>query len=77
MFKKFTEGLVFGGDFAISFIILWYLAAYLITPMFIGSQIEQAANKQLSDIRGKTQPSIPRSSEAFHESGIPFHELKL
>lgn len=76
MFKKFTEGLVFGSGFAISFTVLWYVAAYLITPMFVGSQIEQV-NKQLSDFNEKTYSSIPSRPEAFRESGIPFHEQKL
>lgn len=77
MFKKFTEGLVYGGGFAISFILLWYVAAYLITPMFIGSQVEQVTNKHLSDLDAKTHSSTPRSTEALRETGIPFHELKL
>ena len=32
MLKKFTEGLVFGEGFAISFVAVWYFAAYFITP---------------------------------------------
>jgi len=77
MLKKFTEGLLFGGGFAVSFVAIWYLSAYLITPMFIGSQIEQAADKHLSDAGGKTRFSAPRGSGVFRESGVPFHELKL
>jgi hypothetical protein len=77
MLKKFTEGLLFGGGFGISFLALWYVAAYLITPMFVGSQIEQVANKHLSNLDSKTQSSISRIPEALRESGPPFHELKL
>ena len=77
MLKKFTEGLVFGGGFGISFLALWYVAAYLITPMFVGSQIEQVANRHLSYLDAKTQSSISRTPETLRESGPPFHELKL
>lgn len=77
MLKKFTEGLVFGGGFGISFLALWYVAAYVITPMFVGSQIEQMANRHLSDLDAKTQSSISGSPETFRDSGPPFHELKL
>jgi hypothetical protein len=77
MLKKFTEGLVFGGGFGISFLALWYVAAYLITPMFVGSQIEQVANRHLYDLDTKTQSSISRNPETLRESGPPFHELKI
>lgn len=77
MLKKFTEGLVFGGGFGVSFLVLWYVAAYLITPMFVESQIEQAANRQLSDHDAKTQSSISRSPGTPRDSGPPFHELKI
>ena len=62
MFKKFLEGLVFGGGFGISFLILWYFAAYVVTPMFFSSQMDRA---------------FPQQAEVLHESGTPFHELKL
>lgn len=75
MLKKFTEGLVFGGGFGVSFLALWYVAAYLITPIFVEAPIEQLANRQLSD--PKTQSSVSRSPETFHDSGPPFHELKI
>jgi len=74
MLKKFTEGLVFGAGFAISFIILWYLAAYTLYPMYIDSKFEKAADKHLSSIRPNTQPSISQSPELtikqFYELGI-------
>jgi hypothetical protein len=77
MLKKFTEGLVFGAGFAISYLVLWYVTAYLITPMFIGSQIEQVEIRRPSDLDTKTQSSISRNPETLRESGPPFHELKL
>lgn len=77
MFKKFTEGLVFGGGFAISFVAIWYVAAYLISPMFIASRIEHEANKHLSELGANIQPSKPGSAEASRESAVPFHELGL
>jgi hypothetical protein len=76
MFKKFTEGLVFGGGFAISFVFVWYVAAYLIYPMFIDSKIEQSLNERLSeDIQIK--PPASSTHEVISGSGIPFHELSL
>lgn len=77
MFKKFTEGLVFGGGFAVAFVAVWYIAAYLITPLFVASQFERAASKQPSDMQGTIQPSEPGRAEFFHELATPFHELGL
>jgi hypothetical protein len=77
MFKKFADGLLFGAGFAISFTVLWYAAAFLVTPMFFSSQMERAASKQSSDSGANTQPSIPRNYEALGEPATPFHELKL
>ncbi len=76
MFKKFTEGLIFGGGFAISFVFVWYVSAYLIYPMFIGPNIEKSINERLSeDIQIK--PSVSSNSEVFSGSEKPFHELSL
>jgi hypothetical protein len=77
MLKKFTEGLVFGSGFGISFLALWYVAAYLITPMFVGSQLEQMADRHLSDLDAKTQSSNSPSPETLRESGPPFHDLNI
>ena len=77
MLKKFTEGLVFGGGFGISFLALWYVAAYLITPMFFGSQIEQVTNAQLSELDANAPASISQSPNSRPEAGPPFHELKI
>ena len=62
MLKKFIEGLVFGGGFGISFLVLWYFAAYAVTPMFVSSQMDHV---------------FPQQAEVLHEPGKPFHELTL
>ena len=77
MLRKFTEGLMFGSGFAIAFIALWYLAAYLISPMFISSQIENATNRHLADIRARIEPSLRQDPESALPSGAPFRELDL
>ncbi|HET7766381.1 MAG TPA: hypothetical protein VFK92_14940 [Burkholderiales bacterium] len=75
MLKKFAEGLVFGGGFAISFVAVWYLAAYAITPMF-ASRIEREANKHLSE-RGRPAPPSESEAAGAVEPGKPFHELGI
>lgn len=77
MFKKFAEGLVFGGGFGISFVLVWYIAAYLIYPMFVGPQIHKSVSKQLSEIESQTPPSATSRSHIFETPGKPFHELSL
>ena len=77
MLKKFTEGLVFGSGFAISFITIWYIAAYLIYPMFIGPQLEQSISKQLSGIEPDYRYSIPQNIKEPSKSEKPFHELAV
>lgn len=75
MLRKFAEGLVFGGGFAVSFIAVWYLAAYLVTPL-LASRMEQEANRHLSE-RGRTPLPAEPGTESAVESGKPFHELGI
>lgn len=77
MLKKFTEGLVFGSGFAISFVVIWYIAAYLIYPMFIGPQLEQSISKQLSGIEPENRGSIRQNIQEPINSEKPFHELEV
>ena len=77
MLKKFTDGLIFGGGFAISFIVIWYFAAYFIYPIFIGSQIERATTKQLSEYSTESHQPIPPSSNEISSPRVPFYELDL
>lgn len=67
---------MFGGGFALSFIALWYLAAYVVTPMFVSSQFERATSH--SPAGDSTSPtSITRHTDIPSEQGTPFHELTL
>ena len=77
MFKKFIEGLMFGGGFTISFVVIWFVAAYFISPMFMASGFEQQVNKHLAGLGTKTNLSSERTSEILRESTPPFHELTL
>lgn len=77
MLKKFGEGLAFGAGFAISFVPIWYIAAYLIFPLFFPSQTEREPSGIPSEI-GTTNrlPSTP-NTEATLEPAVPFHELQI
>ena len=70
--KKFTEGLVFGGGFAISFITIWYIAAYFITPLFVSNQI-----KTISSYQQPETSNTEKSLISLHTETKPFHELEL
>lgn len=73
MLNKFKEGLVFGGGFAISFIGIWYMAAYFITPFFVDSQIDNINEMQrsLSSSSSNTPAQILTTSQPQKQ----FHEL--
>jgi len=80
MLKKFTDGLAFGGGFAISFIALWYFAAYFIFPMFANSYTERFIGDEIpSSITHSqsTQPPCENTSNIGNSLVIPFHELDL
>lgn len=77
MLKKFTEGLIFGGGFAISFVVVWYVAAYLITPMFLETKFEEETTRKLSGLGVSAAPSSPAATEATGAPTVPFHELGL
>jgi hypothetical protein len=77
MFKKFTEGLVFGGGFGISFIFLWYIAAYLIYPIFVTTHIQNSVSKQIPELESQISPSMSSRYEMQDKPHIQFHELSL
>lgn len=77
MMNKFKEGLVFGGGFGLSFIALWYLSAYLITPMLMESQVQRVNERLSSNIGAAPSISAAQRKEAPPKSEIPFHELSI
>lgn len=77
MLKKFTEGLIFGGGFAISFIILWYLATNLILPMFAHSYAERFSTTEAPKNITHSQPSATESASINSSPVKQFHELEL
>lgn len=77
MFKKFTEGLVFGGGFGISFIFLWNIAAYLIYPISVTPHIQDSVSKKMSEFESQVSPSLSSKYELSDELPIQFHEMSL
>lgn len=65
MLKKFTDGLIFGAGFAISCMVLLFLAGSLMLPMFMSKNIEYPAGIEQSNVEAHSQPSIP-----FHDLGL-------
>ena len=73
MLNKFKEGLVFGGGFAISFIAVWYFAAYLITPMLVNEKIENINEMQQS--LSSTNAHVPSQTTVISQPKKQFYEL--
>ena len=73
MLKKFSEGFVFGMGFSTSFMLVWYISAYLVFPRILGVQIQKTISK--------IESTVPHQSSSLPQSvGKPykqFHELKL
>jgi hypothetical protein len=74
MMRRFMDGLVFGAGFAISFVLLWYAAAYWITPALTTSRIDQI-NRELSEQGPPLQRHDRRESVGVE--GKPFHEMGI
>lgn len=74
MFRKFIEGLVFGCGFSISFIALWFVAAFTITPM-LASYFTQHGEKQIIEKDVKAPTATRPGVKNTREDGKPFHEL--
>lgn len=75
MFKKFTEGLVFGSGFGISFVVIWYVVAYLIYPILLESKAEQAISKHLSNNEIDNQPYNSHDSKEIQKLDDNFDKL--
>ncbi len=73
MLNKFKEGLVFGGGFGISFIAIWYIAAYLITPMLVNEQIENI-NERHQSLSSINTP-VHSQTTISHPPQKQFYEL--
>jgi len=73
MFRKFIEGLVFGCGFSISFIALWFVAAFAITPT-LTSYFSQHAEKEILGKDANTQSEILPETNM---DGKQFHELSV
>lgn len=74
MLKKFTEGLVFGSGFAISFIALWFVSFYMLYPKYIDAKFEHEGREGFSIATPDTETSI---SQLPKEPAVQFHELDL
>lgn len=65
MLNKFKEGLFFGGGFAISFIAIWYLAAYFITPSLTSYSY---TSKEPSEISNTRKPKVVEEIQNSNEN---------
>lgn len=75
--NKFKEGLMFGGGFGLSFIVLWYLSAYLISPIFVESQVQRVNETLAPSIDAAPSVSIDQHNATSPQPVIPFHELPV
>lgn len=75
MFKKFIEGLVFGGGFIISVSLIGYVVATKMFPISFRPQMTSA--DQESRFSGKKQPLFSLRKELEDGFDIPFHELSV
>jgi hypothetical protein len=75
MLKRFTEGLVFGGGFAVAFFAISYAADFLLSPTLLNYQLQRIAGHQPIRMGGNI-PSKPMNSfESSPDRGRPFDEL--
>lgn len=66
MLRKFFEGIVFGAGFALSFVVVWYGAALVLTPMMVASTIDRAAR----DVSKSAPPPATSPGKSFHELSV-------
>lgn len=75
MLRKFIDGLVFGSGFAVSFVVIWYIASFTLYPMLISS-VTKSANQQLAQ-EGFSVPSEQAAPDTRRQLSKPFHELSV
>lgn len=75
--RSFLRVWLLVGGFAIAFVAIWYLAAFMISPMLIASRMEEVASREFSQQGLGTPPPSSTSPETTSELGKPFHELEL
>lgn len=68
---------MFGSGFAISFVIVWYIAAYLVNPLFVETQLGYTGSGQSSNAQTTVPSSVSTQNETFGDRALPFHELEL
>lgn len=74
--KKILEGALFGIGFGISFIVIWYLAAYFVTPILFDAQISRTTIESSSE-QFSTGPESAQTLENSFEVLNKFHELDV
>jgi hypothetical protein len=75
MVRKFKEGLVFGAGFAVSFLLLWYMAAYWVTPAITTSRIEKINQDFVKKQSSSGAENAPKITDYGQEK--PFHEMPI
>ena len=64
MTKKFLEGLVFGAGFGISFLLVFFLYAFIAMPAFVSSKIQTNEERP---VNGEPWPSTGQEHPNFNE----------
>lgn len=75
MMRKFMDGLVFGAGFAISFLVLWYVTSFWLTPMFMASRIDHPSHELSTEYPRETRDSATDVMGTVDKK--PFHELPI
>ena len=74
--KKILDGVLFGVGFGISFIVIWYLAAYFVTPVLFGTQASRTTMERSSE-QFSTEPKSAQTLENSFEGLNTFHQLDV
>lgn len=77
MLKKLSDGLFFGAGFGVSFIFLWYVAAYFVSPLFAGPHLRQTVSDQFSQQGTVWQSETVENGGKGRTPSAPFHDLSM
>ena len=76
MLKKFIDGLIFGCGFSIAFIVIWFIASLVITPI-ITRNVIQEADKTVANINSDSQEILPKNDSVKPSNEKQFYEVPL
>lgn len=70
MFRKFLDGLIFGFGFSISYFVLWYLSAAIVTPWAEEYETPTAAQAERAESRVRSSGTTGALLAEFHEMSV-------